>query len=44
MSDFAEVNTIYAQYFGESRPARACFAAAGLPKGALVEVECICSL
>jgi len=45
MDDFAKVNQIYAEYFGESRfPARACFAAKTLPKGALVEIEAIAEI
>ena len=39
MASFAEVNGIYAEYFPESPPARATFAVAGLPLGALVEIE-----
>lgn len=41
MSYFAEVNGIYSQYFPVDPPARATFAVAGLPAGALVEIECI---
>ena len=42
MADFAAVNAVYARYFaGETPPARACVAAAALPKGALVEIDCI---
>jgi 2-iminobutanoate/2-iminopropanoate deaminase len=41
MGDFAAVNTIYEKYFGASKPARSTFAAAGLPKGARVEIDCI---
>lgn len=42
MADFAEVNEIYAAFFEGGRvPARSCFAAKTLPKGALVEVEAI---
>ena len=40
ISDFAAFNAIYAEYF-TSKPARSCVAAADLPAGALVEVECI---
>jgi len=39
MSDFSEMNEIYAQEFGESRPARSTIEAARLPKDALVEIE-----
>ncbi len=38
---FDELNSIYAQYFGESKPARACVEVRGLPKGAAVEMDAI---
>lgn len=38
MTDFGAVNAIYAEYFPENPPARACVAAAELPKGALFEI------
>jgi 2-iminobutanoate/2-iminopropanoate deaminase len=38
---FAEVNAVYAEYFPSEPPARATFAVAGLPAGALVEIDCI---
>ena len=41
MAHFAEINAVYEQFFGEAKPARACVAVAGLPKGALIEIECI---
>ena len=41
MANFAAVNAVYSQYFTENCPARACFAAKALPKGALVEIEAI---
>ncbi len=41
MGDFAAVNEVYAAAFGEHRPARATVAAAGLPKGALVEIDAV---
>lgn len=44
MQHFATVNDIYAKYFPRDPPARATFATNGLPKGALVEIECIASL
>ena len=44
MADFAEINAIYEQFFGETKPARACVAVAGLPKGALIEIECIAGI
>ncbi len=41
MEDFAQVNIIYADYFGDHRPARSTIAVARLPKNALIEIECI---
>lgn len=41
INDFAEVNGIYEAYFAAPFPARACFAAGALPKGAKVEIEAI---
>lgn len=41
MSDFAAMNEVYAKYFSENKPARATVQAAGLPRGARVEIECI---
>lgn len=41
MANFATVNGIYQQYFSSPFPARSCVAVVSLPKGALVEVECI---
>ncbi|MGI8933101.1 RidA family protein [Leptolyngbya sp. BC1307] len=42
MNDFAAMNQIYAEHFGdENAPARACVEVARLPKDVLVEIECI---
>jgi 2-iminobutanoate/2-iminopropanoate deaminase len=41
MADFAAMNEIYAKHFGGHRPARSTVQAAGLPKGARVEIEAI---
>jgi 2-iminobutanoate/2-iminopropanoate deaminase len=41
MSDFAKMNAIYAEFFPENPPARSTVAVAALPKGALVEIECV---
>ena len=41
MGDFAAMNEVYASFFTESFPARSAVAVKTLPKGALVEVECI---
>ena len=39
MADFGKVNEIYAEFFGEAKPARSCVEVAALPKGGLVEIE-----
>ena len=39
MADYAAFNAIYAEALGEHRPARSVVAVAGLPLGALVEIE-----
>lgn len=44
LRDFAAVNEVYARYFPAHPPARATIQAAGLPKGALVEIEAIAVL
>lgn len=43
IADFAAMNAVYAEYFSENKPARACFAVKDLPRGALVEIEAIAS-
>ncbi len=43
LADFAKVNAIYQQYFEGAYPARSCVQVAALPKGGLVEIECIAS-
>jgi len=44
MNDFAKMNAIYAEFFPENAPARSTVQVAGLPKGALVEIECVAFL
>lgn len=39
MDHYAELNERYTAFFGDHRPARSAVAVAGLPLGALVEVE-----
>lgn len=41
MADFAAVNAVYAEFFADEPPARACVAVRGLPKGAMVELDAI---
>lgn len=41
MADFAIMNGVYAEMFGDHRPARSTIAVRGLPVGASVEIEAI---
>ena len=41
MNDFADMNSVYAEFFTEPYPARTAVAVMTLPKGALVEIEVI---
>ena len=41
LGDFAAMNEVYAKYFTENFPARSTVQVAGLPKGAIVEIEVI---
>ncbi|WP_428025712.1 RidA family protein [Arcobacter sp.] len=41
MEDFGVVNVIYAEYFGEHKPARSTVAVKTLPKNVLVEIDVI---
>lgn len=41
LDDFQAVNAIYAERFGDARPARATVEVARLPKGARVEIDAI---
>ena len=41
LGHFAKVNEIMAQYVGQPYPARAAIGVASLPRGALVEIDCI---
>lgn len=43
MKNFAAVNEVYARYFSDKPPARSTVQVAGLPKGGLVEIDCIAS-
>jgi 2-iminobutanoate/2-iminopropanoate deaminase len=44
LQDFGAFNEVYARYFPNSPPARATVQVAGLPKGALVEIEAVAIL
>ncbi len=41
LTNFVPMNQIYAEYFSENPPARACVEVSRLPKDVLVEIECI---
>lgn len=41
LGDFATVNAVYQRFFEAEPPARSCVQVAALPKGGLVEIECI---
>ena len=41
MNDFSRMNAVYAEFLGETPPARSTVAVAALPKGALVEIEAV---
>lgn len=41
INDFSAMNEVYATFFSEPYPARSAFAVKAVPKGALVEIECI---
>ncbi len=44
LGDFAAMNEVYARHVGDRPPARSTVEVAGLPSGALVEVEAIAHL
>jgi 2-iminobutanoate/2-iminopropanoate deaminase len=44
MAEFPAMNTLYAEHFGEHKPARSTIQVAGLPLGARVEIEVIAEL
>lgn len=44
MSDFAEMNEVYATFFSAPFPARSAVAIKTLPKNARVEIECIAEI
>ena len=44
MNEFAQINEVYAEYFGENKPSRACVEVARLPKDVKVEIELIAVL
>ena len=41
IANFGPMNEVYSEFFNQPFPARSAFAVRDLPKGALVEIECI---
>lgn len=41
LKDFGTVNAVYQRFFEGAYPARSCVEVAALPKGGLVEIECV---
>lgn len=44
LAAFSDFNMVYGKHFGGHRPARSTVQVAALPRGALVEVECIATV
>ncbi|MEZ5246530.1 MAG: Rid family detoxifying hydrolase [Acidimicrobiales bacterium] len=44
MGDYAKMNEIYVEEFGDHRPARSAVAVAALPLGARIEIEAIATV
>ena len=44
LGDFAGMNEVYAKHVGDRPPARSTVEIAGLPSGALVEIEAVATL
>ncbi len=44
LSRFADINNVYATFFQNPFPARACYQVSALPKGAQVEIEAVIAL
>ena len=44
MNDFGAINAIYAEAFGDHRPARACVEVARLPKDVRVEISVVAAV
>ncbi len=41
LSEFARMNAVYAEFFPDTKPARTTVQVAALPRGLLVEMDCI---
>src|SRR5262245_48782627 len=41
LNDFGKMNAVYAEFFPNTKPARTTVQVAALPRGLLVEIECV---
>ena len=41
MNNFAALNAVYSELFGDTKPARSCVEVARLPKDVMVEIEAV---
>lgn len=41
ITDFGAMNAVYAEFFPDDKPARVCYQAAALPRGARVEIDAV---
>ena len=41
IADFGAMNAVYAEFFPTDKPARVCYQAAALPRGARFEIDAI---
>ena len=44
MNDFAALNAVYAEMFGDTKPARSCVQVARLPKDVKLEIEAVAAV
>lgn len=44
LGQFADINEVYSEYFGENSPARSCVQVAKLPMDAVIEIEVIATV
>jgi 2-iminobutanoate/2-iminopropanoate deaminase len=44
LNDFQAFNSIYGRWFGEHKPARSTVEVSRLPRGVLIEVECVAAV
>jgi 2-iminobutanoate/2-iminopropanoate deaminase len=44
LNEFSKMNAVYAEFFPETKPARTTVQVAALPRGLLVEIDCVAVL